>query len=201
MTLREKLSPKLLGSDDDGTAAVEFAMIAPVLLGMLMGTFDIGQMAYAKSVLHGAVQEAARSASLETANTSAADARVIASVSPVLPNATFASERSSYFDFADIGRPEQWNDSNDNDTCDNDENFSDENGNGEWDSDIGTNGNGGAGDVVVYSVTVEYVPVFGIPGTTNRYGKRTLTASAIAKNQPFADQDDYGSDAGTCSDP
>ena len=190
-----------LARDASGVAAIEFAMIAPVLLALIMGIFDIGQMAYAKSVLHGAVQEAARSASLESGNTTAADARVRTAVLPVLPKATFVSERSSYFDFADVGRPEGWNDANDNDTCDNSESFTDENGNGEWDADIGQSGNGGANDVVVYTVTVQYVPVFGIPGTTNRFGSRTLSASAIAKNQPFADQDNYGSTAGTCNDP
>lgn len=190
-----------LDRDIEGAAAVEFALVAPVLLAMLMGIFDIGQMAYGKSVLNGAVQEAARSASLETGDTSTADARVKSAVLPVLPGATFTTERSSYFDFSDIGRAEKWNDSNGDGTCNDDETFTDENHSGDWDEDVGVNGKGGSGDVVIYTVTVEYDPVFGIPGTTNSHGKRRMTASAVAKNQPFANQDGYGSDVGLCGNP
>src|SRR5690606_19246497 len=129
-----------------------------------------------------------RSSSLETADISKADARVMSAVKPVLPGATFSSTRKSYFDFSDIDRAEKWNDANANGACDNEEAFTDENRNGSWDQEVGADGNGGAGDVVLYTVTVEYKPVFGIPGTTNRFGTRRLTASAIAKNQPFADQ-------------
>lgn len=184
--------------DSNGAAAVEFALVAPVMLGLVMGIFDIGQMAYAKSVLNGAVQEAARSSSLESGDPSAADRKVKQAVLPVLPKATFKTKRVSYYDFTDVGRPEKWNDSNGDGICDNSETYTDENRNGEWDKDIGKSGNGGADDVVVYTVTVEYEPVFAIPGTTNR-GKRTLTASALEKNQPFANQKNYGSDAGVCA--
>lgn len=183
-----------LTADASGVTIVEFALVAPVFLVLLMGTFEIGHMAYANAVLNGAVEEAARNATLETGDTSAADAEVESIIRKVVPGAEFASTRKSYFDFKDLNRPEQWNDSNGNGECDNDENFVDENGNGEWDADIGTTGNGSAGDVVLYKVTVTYQPIFPLPLT----GEQTLTATAVKKNQPFANQEGYGTDAGVC---
>jgi hypothetical protein len=117
----------------------------------------------------------------------------------VFPNATYASQRTSYYDFADIGRPERWNDANNNGTCDNNEGYVDENDNGDWDEDIGLDGNGGANDVVVYSVTASYEPVFKVPFLPEKWNMRSVTGSAVKKNQPFADQREYGSAAGVCA--
>jgi Flp pilus assembly protein TadG len=190
--------PSRLAGDNRGSTIIEFAIIAPVLLTLLIGIFDLGQMAYAISTLNGAVQKAARDSALESANTSVADTIVKSKVSPVLPKATFASTRISYFDFKDIGRSERWNDGNNNGTCDSGEAYVDENNNGNWDLDIGLTGNGGANDVVVYTMTVTYKPTFHTPFMPSKWGTRTLSATAIRKNQPFATQTAYGSNAGTC---
>ncbi len=185
--------------DRGGVAAVEFAMVAPVFLLILIATFDLGHMAYGYSVLNGAVQEAARTSSLETGDTALADSRVMSVVGPVLPGAEFEFSRLNYVDFNDVGRPESWNDANGDGTCSEDETYVDENGNGVWDVDIGMDGNGGAGDVVIYEVGVTYEPVFGVPLFAQRGEERTLTATtAVKRNQPFAAQDGYGSAAGVC---
>lgn len=187
-----------IGRCTRGVAAVEFALVAPVFLLLLMGAFDMAQMVYGKSVLHGAVQHAARTSTLEGADTSEADAKVAEMIVPILPGARVDSTRTSYFDFADIGRPEAWNDANRNGTCDNGETFTDENRNGIWDVDVGEAGNGGANDVVLYEVVVTYNPVFPIPFSTLDEGERKLKATAVKKNQPFAHQEAYGSEAGVC---
>jgi Flp pilus assembly protein TadG len=183
----------------DGATAVEFAIVAPVFLILLLGIFDIGQMAYGKAVLNGAVEKAARSGSLETADTTAADNLVKNAIKPVLPNATVATSRKSYYDFADVSRKEKWTDTNGNGTCDNGENYVDENRSGSWETDVGKSGNGGAGDVVLYTVTVTYKPIFTAKWFSTYNTNRTLTAVGVRKNQPFADQTGYGSSAGTCS--
>lgn len=184
--------------DKSGVSATEFALIAPVFLTMMMGIFDAGQQAYATSVLNGAVQKAARDSSLEITDLGYADAMVEKQVGPILPGATFKSTRTSYNDFKDIGRPEKWNDANNDGTCSHNESYVDENGNGEWDSDIGKEGNGGADDVVVYEMSVSYDPTFKVPFMPAHWTKRSLKASAIKKNQPFANQVGYGSTAGIC---
>ncbi|MCJ2185927.1 TadE/TadG family type IV pilus assembly protein [Novosphingobium beihaiensis] len=182
----------------DGAAIVEFALAAPVFLMALIGIFDVGYMAYATAVLHGAVQQAGRSSSLETGDTSAADAYVTGVVQTVLPGAKVTTSRKSYFDFSNIARPEAWNDANNNGRCDNGESYTDENDNGQWDADVGKSGNGGASDVVVYTVDVTYDPIFPNPFLDGSNGKRSLSASTVKKNQPFANQNALGSSAGTC---
>lgn len=181
-----------------GVSTVEFAMVAPFFLTMLMAIFNLAQMSYGAALLNGAVEEAARSNALETGNTAQADLVVSNMIKAVLVDATITSQRTSYYDFADIGRAEQWNDANASGDCDNSESFVDENGNGDWDADIGADGNGGANDVVIYAVTVSYEPFFPMPMGNDGWGSASLQSTAVRKNQPFARQSAYGTEAGTC---
>jgi hypothetical protein len=184
---------------DSGVAAVEFALIAPTFLIMFTGMLDMGQMVYAQSVLNGAVQLAAREASLEGANTAAADALVLSHISGIIPGVDVETTRRSYYDFSDIERPERWNDADDNSRCDNGEAFADENSNGEWDADVGQSGNGGGSDVVIYTVRATYQSLVRTPFTPAAWSTRTLVASVIKKNQPYNGQITYSANAGTCS--
>lgn len=184
--------------DRSGTTVMEFGLMVTVFVSLLLGLFDLGQMAYTKAILDGAVQEAARSSALETADSASADDRIEEMIRVAAPDAVVTTQRKSYYDFADIERAESWNDADGSDTCDNGEAYTDENGNGQWDEDIGEAGNGGAGDVVIYTVNVSYDPLFPNPFFSWGENKRQLSASAVKKNQPFADQDKYGSTAGTC---
>ena len=183
----------------EGTAVTEFGLIAPVFMMLMIGLYDITHMAYARSVFNGAVERAAREASLETADTTAADQIVASSVRPVIPDVQIETERMSYFDFTDIGRPEQFTDENDNDICDEGEAYVDENGSGQWEADVGKAGNGGAADVVIYTVRATYTPLFKIPFMSETWNSRTMTASAVKKNQPFGDQAALATTAGTCT--
>lgn len=185
--------------NQDGAAAIEFALVMPMFLTLMIGVLDVGQTVYGKSILNGAVEQAARSASLETGNTQEADDVVEDIVGTVLPSMTMSSTRTSYFDFSDIGRGEAWNDANANGSCDNGEAYTDENRSGSWDAEIGSDGNGGASDVVIYTVTVQYTTAFPVPLMPDSWNTRTLTSTAVRKNQPFADQSGYASTAGVCS--
>lgn len=185
-------------ADEQGTSVMEFGLMITVFMTLLLGLFDLGQMAYANAILKGAVQDAARSSSLETSNTAAADLEVAAAVRAVAIDAAVTSTRVSYFDFEDVERPESWNDEDGDGLCNDGEAYTDENRNGRWDEDIGTAGNGGAGDVVIYTVKIEYDPLFPNPFIPGGTSKRELSASSVKKNQPFADQANYGSDAGVC---
>ncbi len=193
------MTVRSLGSDCEGATLVEFAIVTPMFMLLLLGIMDIGQMVYGKSILVGAVHKAARDSALETRSTAAADAMVLDLIRPVLPGVKIATSRSSYYDFADIGRPEKWNDANGNGTCDNNEVFTDENRSGAWDSDVGKmDSDGTANDVVVYTVTASFSPVFKVPLMPTRWSDRTLTATAVTKNEPFGVQATYGSSAGSC---
>ena len=74
---RHRLPLRKLAKREDGMTIVEFALVAPTFLMLLLGTLDIAQLVYAQSVLNGAVQTAAREASLEGADTTAADDLVL----------------------------------------------------------------------------------------------------------------------------
>lgn len=187
-----------LRGDAEGATIIEFAFAFPVLLLLLMGVLDIGQSVYVSALLRGAVQQVARDATVETYDTADLDAYVTSIISGVAPGATVNVTRKSYYDYADVERPETWNDANNNNICDNGEGYTDENGNGRWDADIGSEGNGGANDVVLFDVHVSYKPLFPVPFTDKLGGTRELSATALKKNQPFALQEGYGSSAGTC---
>lgn len=184
--------------NQQGAAAMEFAMIAPIFITMIMGILDFGQWAYARAELTGAVQQAARSSTMETADTTVADNMVRSFMGVIAPNVSVSSTRSNYYDFTDVGRAEKWNDTNNNGTCDNSETFVDENESGDWDPDIGRTGNGGASDVVVYSVTATYTSPFAVPFFPQSWNQRTLKTSTTLKNQPYAYQVAYGSATGVC---
>ena len=188
-----------LADDCGGNAVLEFAMVAPAFLLLILGTCNIGQMIFAKVLLNGAVEQAARSSSTENGDTTAADTMVQKIVGPIIPGATFTTSRYSYYDFTDVGRAEKFTDSNADGVCNHNETFIDENGNGSWDADVGSTGQGGADDIVVYQVTASYKPVFLVPFMPNQWRQFTLRSKSVKKNQPFATQSGYSSVTGTCA--
>ncbi|MGV3510826.1 MAG: TadE/TadG family type IV pilus assembly protein [Novosphingobium sp.] len=180
-----------LSSDRAGVTTLEFAIVMPIFLMMLIGCLDLGQMVYAVGVLDGAVEKAARDSTLETGDTSAADAKVETAIRPVLPGAIVSSTRQSYFDFAHASKGEILNDANGDGECTpasegvEAETFTDENNNGTYDKDLGQTGNGGANDVIVYTVTVRYDPVFKVPLIPLDWSRRTISSTAVKRNQPY----------------
>jgi len=177
---------RLLG-DQRGAAAIEFAVLAPVLVMLLLGLMDLAYQSYAKTVLEGALQKAGRDSGIEAANTTAIDNKVKASVLTVSKYATFEFERKNYSTFAKI-TPERFTDSNNNGVRNTGECFDDVNGNRVWDADPGLAGQGNAGDVTLYTVTVTYPRLFPISAMFGWPTTETTTASTLLKNQPYATQ-------------
>ena len=180
-----------LPRDNRGVTVVEFALIAPVLLLVLMGLLDLPYNMYTTEMLQGAIQGAARDSTLEGSSGREAqlDAIVTRAVQAVAPGATLAFDRRSYSSFTDAGRPEDFTDVDGDGTCDHGEPYEDANGNGSWDLDRGQAGFGGARDAVLYTVTVTYqrpFPVAGfIPGQSKDF---TLSAATVLRNQPYGEQ-------------
>jgi Flp pilus assembly protein TadG len=178
---------RILG-DQGGATVVEFALIAPALLMMLFGLFDLSYNMYTAQMLQGAIQNAARDSTIEGAagSADAINANVTRAVRAVVPGATPTFARKSYRDFTGVNRPEDFDDVNANGTCDNGEPFEDANFNGSWDLDPGSSGFGGARDATLYTVTVTYkrpFPVYAlIPGQSENF---TLVASTVLRNQPY----------------
>jgi Flp pilus assembly protein TadG len=178
-----------LARDERGATLVEFAIVAPVMLLLLFGLFELSYRIYLQSVLTGAMQRAGRAAALETGGSTAevVNNKVMEQIRPVATNATFTSTRKAYYDYKSIA-PEPFTDTNNNGARDAGECYSDVNANGSWDQDPGRDGLGGANDSIVYTMKVTYPRIFPLTGWIGGNADQVITASTILKNQPYSAQ-------------
>jgi TadE-like protein len=176
--------------DARGTSTVEFALIAPALLMTLAGLFEYSHNIYTRTMLEGAIQKAARNSTIEGAanHQSQIDSNVTRVVRRIVPRANVAFSRKAYADFSDVGRPEDFTDTNDDGACNAGEPFEDVNGNGAWDEDRGSAGLGGARDAVLYEVTVTYESYFPVAQFLGLDPSNVTKASTVLRNQPYEGQ-------------
>lgn len=179
-------------ADTRGMATLEFVLLAPLVLLMVFGIFDLGHIMLTNSMLSGAVEKAGRDSTLEAADAATIDAQVRKQVRIIVPGAEPTFERLSYQDFGNIGKPEPFVDKNGNKTRDPGECFQDVNGNGRWDTSAATSGQGTASQVAVYRVTVSYPHVFPmatfismVTGRPQNNDVVTLSAATMLRNQPY----------------
>lgn len=199
-----------LTRDCRGVYAVEFALILPVLLLLMMGMGELAFQSYAQSVLNGAMQKAARDSTIQgngtDAQSAAMDASVRGMVSRVVGSrASYQSSRTNFDNYAAIAG-EPFTDSKYPNTavgaydgvCNHNESYVDVNNNGRYDLNLGASGQGGASEITNYTMQVTYnrlfpVRLFGWSSTV------ILTASTILKNQPYQTQNvDTGTTTRTC---
>jgi len=185
-----------LRADERGVTVVEFAIVAPVLVLLLVGGFDLAHQSYVRSVLQGALNDAARRAAVEDpAFVAAGDTLeervsnlVIAQVEHLTPDATIEIDQRNFYDFSGIGNPEKlMTDVDENGQYDEEDGdcFADLDEDGEYDTDTGREGIGGANDVVFYEATLRMprlVPLDTILGVAPNYNLRAETA---IRNQPY----------------
>ncbi|WP_165911433.1 TadE/TadG family type IV pilus assembly protein [Sphingomonas sp. PP-CC-3A-396] len=169
---------------------IEFAIVAPVLLLMIVGGLGIGHTLYVKSVLDGEMQKAGRDMSLEDAagdaRRGAIQDRVRKQVREVINNAKIDFEISSFHDYRNAeNRVEEYTDSNHDGKCNAGEAYVDANNNGTWDVKGGSNSIGGSKDVVLLTANVSY-PSFLPYGQS--LGIMRVTSSTLLRNQPSNDQ-------------
>ncbi len=177
--------------DRRGATAVEFALVAPVLVTLLLGTFEYALLLFASSALENAVAEAARfGITGRSATGGQREQAVRQTIKAALPDLfdpdKLAFETLVYPDFDSIGRPEPFVDRNANGRYDRGEPFTDVNGNGRWDEDMGKAGLGGPNAVVLYraryswTIQVPFFRPFFPPD-----GEITLEAAVAVRNEPF----------------
>lgn len=180
-----------LTRDESGNAIIEFAFVAPIFAVMLVGILDASLNLYASSVLDGTMQKAGRDFTLEDARSRQEDMEsfIISQVSTVAPNAVVTFERKSYFDFADVGVAEHFDDTNGDGICNNNELFEDANDNGQWDADQGQDSFGGARDAVLFTATATYPRLLPMAGLIGLDDTVVLESNTVLRNQPFDNQD------------
>ncbi len=179
--------------DESGVTVIEFGLITPVLMTMMLGVLDLGHGMYTRSQLVGAIQKTARNSTIEGASIGTLDDRVTAAVRKLVPGTTPTFSRKSFRSFTNVKQAEDFTDSGSpgNGICDNGESYEDRNNNGFWDSDITLVGHasaGGARDAVLYEVTVTYNRLLPIGGFIGQSDTMTLKSTTVLRNQPFGQQ-------------
>ena len=181
---------KAVRDDQSGATLVEFAMLTPVLLTLLLGLFDMGFNLYTKTQMEGAIQEAARESTIEGAASrqTAIDKTVTDAVRMISPGATVTFNRRAFKNFSDVSRPEDYTDVNGDNTCNDGEPYEDANGNGSWDTDSGVIGFGGARDAVLLTVTVSFPRALPVGKLIGMSDKQVLNTQTVLRNQPYGGQ-------------
>lgn len=183
---------RTLKSDRRGATIIEFAIVAPTLVAMLLFIFDTGFYLYASAILGGEVNAAGRNSTLETATADsrlAMDNKVKEQVNRLLISGDIQFQRTAYKSYDRVqSKEEQYNDLNNNGICDNGESFDDANRNGVRDMDSGISGGGAARDVVVYTATLTYTRMFPVSGVFGWDQQATITSSTLLRNQPYDKQ-------------
>lgn len=178
-------------SNDAGATAVEFAIVAPILMLILFGIIEFGLIFAADILLKNATYDASRAGRTGfVAENSTQDAMVRAILrneAGVLMDADkITIESAAYTGFDTLKKPEPFIDANGNGKRDDGENFTDVNGNGVYDTDQGRAGYGGTSEVVLYTVSYPwrlFTPLVGrLVGTD---GVLALTATAVVQNEPY----------------
>jgi len=180
--------------DRQGIAAIEFAIMAPVLILIITGIMEVAMVLTVSSLLEGGLRDAARFGITGSApgGTTREDQikKIIGDATIGLVDMTTATiDTLVYPSFGDIGQPEPFVDQNSNGTYDMGEPFTDINSNGVWDADMGAAGLGGPGEIVLYKIKYDLglmTPLLSaIMGGAD--DKVTLRASIAVRNEPYPD--------------
>ena len=176
----------------DGAASVEFGFAAPVVILAAVGLIELGSMMFVSTLVEGGLREAARfgitgftpgGVSREDRIRQIIEENTIGLVD--MNTATITQQ--VYPSFGEVGQPEPFVDADPfNGSYDVGESYQDVNGNGQWDADMGAAGVGGPGDVVLYTVEVDWpalTPLF--EPLMAAAGKVRMKASVAVRNEPY----------------
>jgi Flp pilus assembly protein TadG len=177
-------------ADAKGATLVEFGFVVVPLSMIIMGIADMGYQSYLNAVTKGVLDRAARAASVGALTSTQLDSFVDQEMGAIVSKqATITKVKKSYYNFSRIGKPEKiLTDTAPIGTYNSGDCFEDINNNGTYDTDTGATGLGGADDVVYYQVTVSMPRLFPMAKLLGWSANQTASASAIIRNQPWANQ-------------
>jgi Flp pilus assembly protein TadG len=179
-----------LRRDDRGATLIEFAMVAPVMLIVIMGLLDMTYRIYANAILQGAVQKAGRMATLASNNATqvAIDTAVkdaFKQVNSGVTDSSFVFTRRNYANFTNADKMEP--STGPGGVCATGYTYVDQNNSNTYD-DGAQAGQGGAQDAVLYTAQVTYPTPFPVSSFYGASRTPTIRATTILRNQPFATQ-------------
>lgn len=173
----------------EGSAAMEFGLVLPAFLSLVIGSIEVANLFFVNSALENAVLHASRFGI--TGNAPDESGTRLDRVRQIVEQQTFGHvdpegmtiETLVFEQFADIGQPEPFADENGNGQYDDGETYSDVNGNAQWDADMGLVGLGGAGDIVLYRITYAPPSLTGFADWATR--EITLVSTLAVRNEPY----------------
>lgn len=187
-----KRSLRSFAKQEEGVTAVEFAVLAPTFLLLVMGVIEFGMVMMVYNVMESATAISSRlgktgyAAPGVTREQTIINAITARAGSLIDPKKLVVTSKF-YKQYDQIGDPEPFIDSNGNGIWDNGEAYTDINGNGKWDPDMGTSGYGSAGDVVVYTITYPWSITTPLvkPLIGDKLGHMNIITHAVVKNEPY----------------
>ncbi|MEM7222692.1 MAG: TadE/TadG family type IV pilus assembly protein [Pseudomonadota bacterium] len=187
-----KLCLRRFGACREGAAVVEFAFVIPLLLTFIVGIMELARITLVISLLEGGLREASRFGitGLEADDNATREQQILGLINHHGAG-LFQVDQSNlstliYPNFALIGDPEPYTDSNGNGTYDAGEPFTDINCNSKWDPDMGRAGLGVGGEIVLYKIDYPLDLMLGFLGDAiGDDGKLDLEASVAVRNEPF----------------
>lgn len=147
-------------ASDRGVTALEFALLTPFILIMLLGTVDFSMETILDSALEHGAQAASRIGMTVSTTSGQSRDQAIADaawywVQPWLQDRSqLTIESRTYPAYSDIGQPEPCGDDSYKTTGTCTGPYTDVNGNNQWDRDMGSSGSGGYGAIVRYRFRV-----------------------------------------------
>lgn len=185
-----------LAAAREGVAATEFALLAVPFLLLILGTLDLGYQAYVRALTTGALERAARKATVGNQTIPQVTTLIRNEVKPILP--AFRRDNPdaivitplSYYNFSAVGGGERiTGDTAPVGTYNSTDCYEDRNNNGRYDATGGGGSDlGSADDVVYYDVAIsvprpfQFLTAFG-------FGENvSISARTLIRNQPYGEQ-------------
>ena len=185
-----------LAQDRRGATIVEFALVLLPFLTMLLGSLDVGYQVYLNALTNGALERAARKASVGNQSRQQVIDIIIDEVRTILPVAQRSDPNAvtvtplSYYNFSNVGGGERiTGDTAPLGAYNSTDCYEDRNNNGRYDATGGGGADlGSSDDIIYYTVDVSVPrlsPLFkaiGLGDTTEVHAK------TLIRNQPYGDQ-------------
>lgn len=178
-------------NDERGVAAVEFAILAPIFIGVVLAILEFSTAYFTQQAMENVsynITRLAKTGYVEAGRTQ--EQTIMAMLHSRLdglvdPNDIHVNS-TVYREFSDIDQNEPFIDANNNGVRDAGENYTDTNRNGEYDGALSVTGYGQAGQITVYEVTVPWRALTPIMANIVGAGATiTLTSHIVVRNEPY----------------
>lgn len=187
---------RALVQDQRGAAAVEFAIVMIPFLLLLMGGMDLGYQAYLRATVTGAVERAARQATVGNRTQAQIVTLIRNEVRAILPLSVrddpdaISVTPLNYYNFSSVGGGERiTGDTAPVGVYNSTDCYEDRNGNGHYDATGGGgSGLGTADDIVYYTVTATAPRLFGFTSRIGWGANVVATTRTLIRNQPYGAQ-------------